>query len=92
MGMSTRIGRKVTVTTCTCVIVNGRDVEHEEVELYGDYNDVTRATNAVRKKLGTQQVLVESVKHRSAYYSMPIEKFVQEADQVTERKAFDEEE
>lgn len=27
MGMSTRIGRKVTVTTCTCVIVNGRDVE-----------------------------------------------------------------
>lgn len=89
MGMSTRIGRKITVTTCNCIVMEGKDVTSKSVDLYGEYNDVTRATNACRKALGTQQVLVESVSHRSAYYSMPIKTFVENADQVTEKELFE---
>lgn len=89
MGMSTRIGRKITVTTCNCIVMEGKDVTNRTVKLYGEYNDVTRATNAVRKQLGTQQALVESVSHQVAYYSMPIKTFIENADQVTERELFE---
>lgn len=89
MGMSTRIGRKITVTTCNCIVMDGNDITNKTVKLYGEYNDVTRATNAVRKELGTQQVLVESVSYKVSYYSMPIKTFIENADQVTERKLFE---
>ena len=53
------------------------------VELYGDYSDITRATNACSKKLGCKRVLVKSVKLDAFYASMPLEKFIAEADQIS---------
>lgn len=85
MGMSTRIGRRVTVTKCDCMIVDeSNDVSEEQVVLYGDYNDMTRAQNAVRKKLQNNRVLVKAIHQSYFYASMPIEKFLDEADQITE--------
>lgn len=86
MGMSTRVGRSVFVTTCDCIIIEGNDPIHKEVTLYGDYHNIKRATNAVKKKLGIDQVLVKSTERKSLYYSMPVETFIQNADKVTEKE------
>lgn len=85
MGMNTRVGRRIVVTHCKCLVVmkNDKDVKRMEVDLYGDYSDITRATNACVKKLKSKRVLIESIQQDSFYASMPVETFVKNADQVS---------
>lgn len=81
MSMSTRIGRYINVVTCNCVVVDEQNnVTHEQVKLYGDYTIEKRIQNAVKRKLGNERVLVESHQKDTYYASMPIEKFIKEAD------------
>ena len=84
MGLKTRIGRRVVKTACECVVFDKKNKMRETVvELYGDYSNITRATNACSKKLGCKRVLVKSVKLDAFYASMPLEKFIAEADQIS---------
>lgn len=84
MGLKTRIGRRVVKTTCECVVFDKtKKMRETNVELYGDYSDITRATNACIKRLGCKRVLVKSVKLDAFYASMPLEKFIAEADQIS---------
>ena len=85
--MSTRIGRNVVSTTCECIIVNkDNNTEKKTVTLAGDYSNEVRATNACKKKLGVKRLLVQNISTDTCYYSMPIEKFVKNADKVTVTK------
>lgn len=84
MGMSTRIGRNIVSTTCECIIVNkDNNAEKKTVTLAGDYSNEVRATNACKKKLKVRRLLVQNISTNIRYYSMPIEKFVKNADKVT---------
>lgn len=65
--------------------MEGRDIKHIDVKLSGSYGDIARATGAVKRQLGTEQVLVESMAQSSAYYSMPIKTFLEYADKVSEQ-------
>lgn len=86
MGMSNRIGRKVTENVCHCIVVDKHNnTTRQDVVLYGDYSNDVRANNAVRRKLHSTRVLIESVETREFYASMPIEQFIKDADQITER-------
>lgn len=84
MGVSTRIGRRISTTRCTCMYIEDNVPKHVEVLVDGNYNDLTRLTNACKKKLNVKQLLVESFEQTCRYYSMPIDTFVKYADQVTE--------
>ena len=87
MGMSNRIGRRVMTTTCDCLIVDkNNNTSQETVILYGNYTDPTRATNACKKKLGVKRLLVQGIQSTTKYYSMPVDKFITEADHVSETK------
>lgn len=87
MGMSTRIGRRINTTVCDCLIVDkDMNTVQREVVLHGDYSNITRATNACKKKLGVKRLLVQGIQTTSKYYSMPIDHFIEEADQVSETK------
>lgn len=66
--------------------MEGHDVVHKQVELQGDYKTPARATKAVMRQLGVEQVIVDSMTHHYTYYSMPIEKFVQLADKTSTDK------
>lgn len=80
MGASNRIGRSITVMVCDCIVVEKDNTTHEmTVKLYGDLGDVTRAQNAVRKKLDNPRVLVKSWHKESFYASMKLEDFVNQA-------------
>lgn len=85
MGKSTRVGRRVFVTECDCITIENNNPVKITVQLYGDYNDEKRASNAVRKQLGTEKVLVKDIRRTSLYYSMPIETFIKNADKVTKK-------
>lgn len=83
MGLSTRIGRRITSTTCECLIVNSENnTEKKTVILSGDYTNETRATNACKKRLGVKRLLVQHISTESNYYSMTISEFVKHADKA----------
>lgn len=84
--MSTRVGRNVKVTTCECLVVDENNDTHKQtITLYGDYSDITRAQNRVRKELQNRRVLVTGISQDSFYVSMPIEEFIKNG-QITEHK------
>lgn len=87
MGMSNRIGRRIMTTICDCLVSDkDKNISQVTVTLHGNYSDPTRATNACKKKLGVKRLLVQGIETDVKYYSMPIDKFVTEADQVSETK------
>lgn len=84
MGKSDRIGRSVRENTCHCVILaKDNTMTRQDVVLYGDYRNETRMNNAVRRKLpkGTR-FLVEKMDTREFFASMPIDKFLRDADRT----------
>lgn len=86
MGMSKRIGRRIRENTCHCVILDDdNNISRVDVILYGEYGNETRRENAVRKKLQRKRFMIESMDTRDMYVSMPVEKFIEDADQITER-------
>lgn len=85
MGMKTRIGRRIVTTICDCSYIDdGHNVKHATVKIGGDYYDLKRARNACAKKLGVPNLMVEHMEQKAYYASMPMEKFLQEADKITE--------
>lgn len=81
MATGTRIGRTVVKTWCKCCIVTDNNkVIEETIVLMGRYGDCTRAQNAVRKLLNNQRVLVQEIWFEKFYASMPLEKFIENAD------------
>lgn len=80
MSANNRIGRNISVMICDCIVVERDNTTHEEtVKLYGNFSDVTRAQNAVRKKLNNSRVLVKNWHKESFYASMNLEDFIKQA-------------
>ena len=85
MGMNTRIVRRIVYTICDCSYIDdGNNVKHATVKLGGDYYYLERARNACAKKLGVPNLMVEHMEQKAYYASMPMDKFLQEADKITE--------
>lgn len=93
MGMSNRIGRKITTNTCICLVAGdgAKDVQEVTVTVYGNYKTEDSLQNACRKRLGNKRLLLKSVSKTQLYYSMPAETFMQYADKITDA-AFDDSE
>lgn len=83
MSNHNRVGRRVYVTVCECVLFDDdNEMKTETIELYGNINDKEHATSKVAKKLGTNRVIVKKMETSSKYYSMPLETFIENADSV----------
>ena len=87
MTMSNRIGRTITRCICTCIVVEpDNSIVKKDVTIYGDYKAEKWLKNAVKRKLNNDNVLIESVKKISCYYSMTIENFVKHAEKQEEKE------
>lgn len=76
----TTFARTVVQTICEVNYIDQNNAQQNtEVVLYGDYNIDTAQKPAV-KKLNAKGGVVLSVRHRSFYGSMNIEKFAQNCD------------
>lgn len=83
--MHTRINRTVYKNVCDCLVVNSDNTTtHEEVIIYGNYADMTRLQNAIKRKLNNERVLLEHVNCKKYNCSMPVEKFFSSCDQITQ--------
>lgn len=73
------IGRTVTFSHCKGQRVVNGEFEPFEYELLGDYSKLTKATNALRRRLKDPTITITSVETDSDYYSMSIKLFVETA-------------
>lgn len=78
----TSIGRTVIQTICEVQFVDeNNDVREDTITIFGDY-DINSAQNAARKKLENNRVIVESVRHKSFYGTMTLEKFAEDCEKT----------
>lgn len=86
MGAMTRICRTIPVTICDCIYIDENNNSCQaDVKLYGDFTNLTRATNACKKKLNRTRVLVRGIKKETYSASMPMETFLENADHVNKK-------
>ena len=82
----TRICRTIPVTICDCIYMDENNNSCQaDVKLYGDFTNLTRATNACKKKLNRTRVLVKNISEEEYSVSMPMEAFMANADHVTKK-------
>ena len=74
-----RIGRRIQICHCIGKVVAKGKLIDFEYDLYGDYSDPMKATNALRQRLGDSSILITSVEVESDYYSIPIRLFLEVA-------------
>lgn len=80
MSLSGKIGRTITECVCNCILVEkDNSISRKQVTIYGDYKAEKWLSNAVKRKLNNENVLIESYTKRSYYYSMDIETFIKNA-------------
>jgi hypothetical protein len=76
----TTFARTVVQTICEVTYIDeNNDKQNTTVTLYGDY-DIAKAQKPALKKLGAKGGVVTSVKHKSFYGTMNIEKFAENCD------------
>lgn len=73
------IGRTVTFSHCYGVRVQDGAFVHFEFDLLGDYSNIVKATNTLRRRLEDPSITITRVEQDSDYYSMPIKLFVETA-------------
>lgn len=74
-----RIGRRI--QTCHCIgktVAKGKLIDFE-CDLYGNYSDPVKATNALRQRLGDSFISITRVETESNYYSIPTRLFLKVA-------------
>ena len=80
MNHNLRIGRTIYETTCKGVYLDVEKKAHEfEVSLYGNISE-KKAINRLRKKFGTESLIISDMKLSSKYVSMSIDDFVKYGD------------
>lgn len=82
-----RIGRRMFVTHCTGF---GFDAENNKFLINEDIprrvNSIARATLIIQKQYDNPRIIIEGITITSKYYSMPVDVFIKNCDQVTESK------
>lgn len=73
------IGRTVTFSHCYGKRVQEGEFVDFEFTLLGDYDDLSKATNTLRRRLGDPSITITRVEQDSDYYSIPIKLFVETA-------------
>ncbi len=82
----TTFARTVVETICEVKYVDeNNDVKSDTITIYGNY-DIDGAQNAARKKLNNNRLIVESVKHKSFYGSMSLEKFAENCEKSNHKE------
>ena len=80
-----RIGRRVFVTHCEGF---GFDSDNNRFEVNEDLNrrctDLNRATKLIQKKYKNNRIVIKTIEIKSKYYSMPVEVFLENCDQITD--------
>lgn len=85
MANDNRIGRRVYMTTCHCLMYDKDNNPVElDVPIIGKPLDIARAQTKVQKQIGTKRVIIQSMDTESHYYSMLTSEFIKNADQITE--------
>lgn len=80
-----RIGRTIYTTHCEGIgFDENNNVININVDILGNINDIKRANGIVRHKLNNNRITLKSISATSRHYSMPLEKFIEQADIVTE--------
>lgn len=80
-----RVGRRIFVTHCVGVMFDDNNDMHDvEYDIVGNITSPKRATNIIKKRMGIDRVLVKQVSVTSKFYSMPAQKFIENADKVTD--------
>ena len=73
------IGRTVVFSHCKGKRVESGELVDFECDLLGDYSNVQKATNTLRRRTHDNSIVITSVDIDSDYYSIPIKLFVQTA-------------
>jgi hypothetical protein len=63
---------------------DNNDMHDVEYDVVGNITSPKRATNIIKKRMGIDRVLVKQVSVTSKFYSMPAQKFIENADKVTD--------
>lgn len=80
MNHNLRIGRTIYETTCKGVYLDVEKKAHDFSEiLYGNISE-KKAINRLRKKFGTESLIISDMRLSSKYVSMTIEDFVKYGD------------
>lgn len=80
-----RVGRRIFVTHCVGVMFDeNNDMRDVAYDIVGNITSPKRATNIIKKRLNIDRVLVKQVSVTSKFYSMPAQKFIENADKVTD--------
>lgn len=80
MNHNLRIGRTIYETTCKGVYLDVEKKAHDFIEvLYGNISE-KKAINRLRKKFGTESLIISDMKLSAKYVSMTIEDFVKYGD------------
>lgn len=73
------IGRTVMFSHCKGKRVESGELVDFEFDLIGDYSNVQKATNTLRRRTHDNSIVITSVETDSDYYSIPLKLFVQTA-------------
>lgn len=77
---NTLIGRTVKTTHVSgFYITDSGTTENFSVDLNGNYNSYSRIFKQVREILGEDRIVINDYNTDSAYYTMPVEKFMEYA-------------
>ena len=80
-----RVGRRIFVTHCVGVMFDDNNDMHDfAYDIVGNITSPKRATNIIKKRLNLDRVLVKQVSVTSKFYSMPVQKFIENADKTTD--------
>nr|DAG65462.1 MAG TPA: hypothetical protein [Bacteriophage sp.] len=80
-----RVGRRIFVTHCVGVMFDDSNDMHDVAyDIVGNITSPKRATNIIKKRMNLERVLVKQVSVTSRFYSMPAQKFIENADKVTD--------
>lgn len=80
-----RVGRRIFVTHCVGVRFDDNNDMHDVAyDIIGNITSAKRATNIIKKRMNIDRVLVKQVSVTSKFYSMPAQKFIENADKVTD--------
>lgn len=71
------IGRTVAFSHCKGKRVESGELVDFEFDLIGDYSNVQKATNTLRRRTHDNSIVITSVEVDSDYYSIPLKLFVQ---------------
>jgi hypothetical protein len=63
---------------------DNNDMHDVAYDIVGNITSPKRATNIIKKRLNIDRVLVKQVSVTSKFYSMPAQKFIENADKVTD--------